>query len=71
MVQFDGSRLRQARKNAGLRVEHVAVRINRSATSITLYESGKVDPPASVVARLADVCGVEVGDLFSAHQEAA
>jgi len=40
------------------------VSVDRSASTIRLYEAGLVDPPASMVAKLAAALGVQPGDLF-------
>ena len=61
---FSGSRLADARQAAGLRREAVAVAVDRSLPTIVGYELGRVDPPASIVARLADAVGVAAGDLY-------
>lgn len=65
---FSPRRLAQARAAAGLRREAVAVAIDRSAASVTAYEHGQADPPASVVGRLADTLGVVVDDLYEADR---
>jgi len=64
LTQFHGAAAEARRLELGLRREHVALAINRSASSVFLYERGDVDPPASVVAMLADVLDLKVGDLF-------
>jgi transcriptional regulator with XRE-family HTH domain len=61
---FSGHRLRQARKASGVRYEHLAVAVGRSTDTLRSYEAGRVDPPASVVARLADALDVDPGELF-------
>jgi transcriptional regulator with XRE-family HTH domain len=64
MHRFSGKRLSRARQDAGLRREHLALSVDRSAQTITLYELGRIDPPASVVGRLADAVGCAPGDLY-------
>ncbi len=64
MQRFSGSALRQARRAAHVRPERLAVEVARSVESIRGYEGGRIDPPASVVAALADALGVEAGSLF-------
>jgi transcriptional regulator with XRE-family HTH domain len=61
---FSGARLRAARAAAGIPIERVALDIQRSADSVRSYETGRIDPPASLVARLADSVGVHPGELF-------
>jgi transcriptional regulator with XRE-family HTH domain len=65
MHHFDGTSARRRREALGLRREEVAVRLRRSAESIAAYESGKVDPPASIVAQLADALSCDPGVLFT------
>lgn len=62
--RFSGRRLREHRERAGLRREHLAVAINRSARMVDAYEAGDGVPPTPVVAALADTFGVAVDDLF-------
>lgn len=69
MSKFSGERLRYARLAAGLRPEHVAVAICRSVDSVRGYETGRIDPPASLVAKLAAAVGTEPGELFAADTE--
>jgi hypothetical protein len=61
---FSGTRLREARLRSDKRPERVAVAIDRSVASLFLYERGEVDPPASVVAKLAQVLACQPGDYF-------
>lgn len=65
MYAFSGEALRRRRQSAQIRPERIAVEINRSVESIRSYESGRVDPPARVVARLAAALGCEPADLFT------
>jgi transcriptional regulator with XRE-family HTH domain len=67
---FSGQRLRDSRKAAGLSVEQLAVTINRSAYSILEYERGRVTPPISVLAAIADAIGQPI-EAFLAQQEEA
>lgn len=57
--------MRQIRTAAGLRVEDVAVAIDRSAASVALYEAGRVAPPVAVLVRIADVLDVTPAALFT------
>lgn len=69
--QFSGSRLRQSRVSSGIRIEVLAVAVGRSVDTLRQYENGRVDPPASIVSRLADSLGVEVGALFDKRPDVA
>lgn len=64
MHTFSGPALRRHRTARNVRREALALAVDRSAQTIQLYEIGKVDPPASVVARLADALDVDPGALF-------
>lgn len=59
-----GTRLRLARTEAGISVERAAVRINRTASTVTSYELGRVEPPIHVLVELADMYGTTVGVLI-------
>lgn len=71
MQRFDGQELRRRRETSGQRREAVAVELGRSAETVALYEKNKVDPPASTVAKLADLLGCDAGDLFTSIQAEA
>lgn len=62
--EFSGRRLAEARREAGLKRENLAVLTGRSFDSIRSYERGRITPPASVVARMASVLGCDPGQLF-------
>lgn len=64
---FSGRALRDARIAAGLRPEHVAVRVNRSAYSIIEYEAGRVTPSLPVAVALATVLGCPLDDLLTSE----
>jgi transcriptional regulator with XRE-family HTH domain len=64
LFRFNGTRLRQVREASGLRREHVAVAIGRGSETVAAYEAGRIDPPASVVASLADALGCDVAEFF-------
>ena len=70
MARFPaGERLRQARIAARKTPEEVAVAVGRSAVSISGYELGKIEPPIHVLAEIAAVCGVTLGDILDARHE--
>ena len=73
MQRFSGTQLRTRRLALGLRAEHLAVAVGRSVESVRGYEAGRIDPPAAIVAALADAVGVTPGELFESdeHQAAA
>lgn len=62
--RFSGARLRQVREAAGLRREHLAVRIDRSVPSIADYERDRYVPATPVLCRLADALGCPVDALL-------
>ena len=65
MLRFDGKLLRQKRVAAGRRREAVAVAIGRSMQSVIAYENGRIDPPVSVVGRLAAVLACSPNDFYN------
>ncbi|MCX5588176.1 MULTISPECIES: helix-turn-helix domain-containing protein [Streptomyces] len=65
---FSGRRLREARKTAGLSPEHLAISVGRSAYSIHEYELGRVTPPITVIAAIADALGRSVDDLLTEEE---
>ena len=67
-MKFNPAAITALRKERGLRPEHLAIVADRSASSIYLYESGEVDPPAGVVAKLAEALGVDPGALFTSAE---
>jgi len=64
MERFSPTRLRSARLACGQRPEHLALAVERSVDSIRGYEAGRIDPPASVIAKLASALNCRVGELF-------
>lgn len=57
-------RLKELRKEKGLRQEHAAVALDISMSSYCLYEQGKREPTASVLWRMADYYDVTVDYLL-------
>lgn len=43
--------------------------IGKTRPSVSLYESGKVEPPLSVIERIADVLGVSKLDLIEQREK--
>ena len=64
-LRFSGSRMQEAREEAWLTREQVAVAIGRGYPTILAYEQGKYRPPAGVCKRIARVLGVTVADLMA------
>jgi transcriptional regulator with XRE-family HTH domain len=62
---FDGEALRARRHALGIRPELLALQVGRSLPSLLAYETGRTDPPASVVAALASALKCQPGDLFT------
>lgn len=62
-------RLKELRKEKGLRQEQVAVALDISMSSYCLYEQGKREPTASVLCRMADYYGVSVDYLLGRSEE--
>jgi transcriptional regulator with XRE-family HTH domain len=61
---FSGRLLRQQRTARGLRREQVALAVDRSVYSVAGYETNRIDPPARVVAALAELLDLAESDLF-------
>lgn len=62
---FAGHRLREIRRSRGIRTEYVAVVIKRCSRTVEGYERGSTNPPASIVAALADLLDIDVSELFT------
>jgi len=60
-----GANLRRARRERQLTQEQVAARSGVHATEVSRIESGKRDPRASTVVRLAEAIGVPPGQLLA------
>lgn len=70
MTRFSGSRLRAMRQAAGHpNRETLAVLANMSATSVALYEQGRVQPRVDHAAALARALNCQVDDFFDAPTE--
>ena len=64
------SRIRAARKNAGITQEQLAKMIGINRATLSRYESGDIDPPSSQLGRIADVLNVPIGELYDFSIEA-
>ena len=62
--RFSGRRMCEHRTARGLRHEHLALTLNRTASTLARYESGAILPSADVVAALADALDANLDDLF-------
>lgn len=71
MQRFAGPRLRAARQKSGTPKERAALEVGRSYSSVSLYEAGRVTPPAHILCALAALYGVDVREFFEevAHAE--
>lgn len=59
-----GGALRRARRGVRLALHAAGAHIGRDASTVAKYERGLIDPPASVLAELAALYGVEAGEFF-------
>lgn len=57
-------RLKELRKEKGLRQEHIAVALDISMSAYCNYEQGKREPTASVIVRMADYYDVSADYLL-------
>ena len=62
-------RLKELRKERGVRQEQVAVALDISMSAYCNYEQGKREPTASVLVRMADYYGVSVDYLLGRSDE--
>jgi transcriptional regulator with XRE-family HTH domain len=63
--------MRRRRKASGIRIERLAVAINRSAATVCFYETGRAVPPISIVTMLCDELGCTPADLFVKERQQA
>jgi transcriptional regulator with XRE-family HTH domain len=66
---FSPHRLRGHRDGVGRTLADLAAAIGRSTDALKSCESGRTEPPAKVLAALADELGVELDDLFARHDD--
>lgn len=59
-----GERIREARKRAGYNQEQLAELARLNRVTIAKYESGKIEPGAQALMRIADVLEVTVDELL-------
>ena len=65
MVFFVPRLIGERRRFAGMSVAQVAVALDASYQVVVKYESGRVRPPVTTLARLADLFGCEPNDFFA------
>lgn len=65
MAYFDtGTRIRDLRKDAGMSQDQLAELASLNRVTIAKYESGKVEPGAQALSRIADALDVTVDQLL-------
>ena len=65
MAYFDtGARIRDLRKDAGMSQDQLAELASLNRVTIAKYESGKVEPGAQALSRIADALDVTVDQLL-------
>ena len=64
-----GDTIRKLRKRAGMTQQQLATAINRCVASISLYEQGKRDMPASVMERIAQALHVPSRALWEEEND--
>lgn len=60
-----------ARENAGFTQKEVADKLGLDQSSVSLWETGKTAPRASVLVKLAGLYGVTVDELLEQSQDTA
>ena len=66
-----GTRIRTMRKSRGMTQEDLARAIGQSASSITMYETGRREPDFETLEALADVFNVPLASLVSEDDSSA
>ncbi|RTL62041.1 MAG: helix-turn-helix domain-containing protein [Pseudonocardiaceae bacterium] len=69
MKKFSPHRLRGHRDGVGRSPADLAAAVGRSPDALRCYETGRTEPPARVLAALADELGVDLDDLFARHDD--
>jgi predicted transcriptional regulator len=64
MRYFSGQRVRSRRLELEMRPEHLAVLIEKSVSSVNMYEQELVVPPLPVALRLADALHCDLADFL-------
>ena len=60
-----GLRIKTMRKSRNMTQEDLAKAIDQSASSITMYETGRREPDLETLEAMADVCNVTLGSIIS------
>lgn len=68
---FNGPRLRDQRRLAGLTAAELAALIGRSPWAVYSYESGRMQPPLTVAAAAADVLALPLDGFLLDDLQAA
>ena len=63
-----GLRIRTMRKSRDMTQEDLAKAIDQSASSITMYETGRREPDLETLEALADVFNVPLGSIISGEE---
>jgi transcriptional regulator with XRE-family HTH domain len=63
-VLFNGPRLRDQRRLAGLTAAELARYLGRTEASVLAYETGRVQPPIKVAAAAADALALPLDSLL-------
>lgn len=66
-----GKRLKEARENAGLTQQHVADQFTINKGTVSAWETGRGDPPATRLHRIAVMYGVSADELLSGKKPSA
>lgn len=64
LLEIIGQRLRQARETAGYTIEDVAQKLGITKDKLSLFESGRQNPPLSLLRKLAKLYGVFVSYFY-------
>lgn len=59
-----GQRINECRVSAGLTAEELGTRIGKNRATVYRYESDDIDIPLSIIAKIAEVCGVNPAYLM-------
>ena len=58
-------RIKELRKRAGITQAELAEKLGlRSASAITMWESGERNPKSSIIPKIAETLGCTVGELY-------
>ena len=63
MLEFDGSKLKQLRKDRSLTQTALALKVGKETSHISNYENGVATPPSDVLLNLIQFFGVRAQDL--------